>query len=125
MPRDYTKEEAVPRGIPGSGPGSIDRTDHYGRNGAKPGPVIELEWGDPPPDVPAALAEYLEVLEELRAKPDEWARLASYPSNMGAPGAAKKLNNALVDAGLGGMSSSHVASARAARSTASSSASRR
>lgn len=57
--------------------------------------TIELEWQDPPVEVPTYVVAWVDVLEELRQKPDNWARIATFSSTSGARTAEKKLAEAL------------------------------
>lgn len=63
--------------------------------------VIELEWTDPPPEVPKIVQPYLEVLLDLQNKPEHWGRIATYAAVSGAGSAEKRLARAMPDLDFG------------------------
>lgn len=87
----------MPRGVKGSGPYGKVSGDTPPQNR----PIIELEWEDPPPDVPTLVEPYLDVLMELQDKREVWGRIATFPTTRGAGGTAARLRKALADLDFG------------------------
>lgn len=86
----------MPRGVPGSGPTARQRGV-----GGPSRPVIELEWQDPPPEVPRSVQPYVDVLLELQDKKEAWGRIATFAAATGASTAEKKLTAALEELDFG------------------------